>query len=201
MEAFGNMFSNFLNIGMSFWNSTSKLAMDMYQMDTMSKMGQLKVDALLSAADTQMEQAELQAKEYEIERQASAVQASQTYAQRMAEYSEATAFNSFVRESLLGGGESMSVNAFVKRQAKMVAEDANRINSQAIAVDSALAREGHMSLLRGINAARATRNQALQTAYQNTIDLLQVSDPISTGIGIFDDVKKIATTIRDYRNK
>jgi hypothetical protein len=201
MEAFGNMFSNFLNIGMSFWNSTSKLAMDMYQMDTMSKMGQLKVDALLSAADAQMEQAELQAKEYEIERQASAVQASQTYAQRMAEYSEATAFNSFVRESLLGGGESMSVNAFVKRQAKMVAEDSNRINSQAIAVDSALAREGHMSLLRGINAARATRNQALQTAYQNTIDLLQVSDPISTGIGIFDDVKKIATTIRDYRNK
>lgn len=200
MEAFGNMFSNFLNIGMSFWNSTSKLAMDMYQMDTMSKMGQLKVDALLSAADAQMEQAELQAKEYEIERQASAVQASQTYAQRMAEYTEATAFNSFVRESLLGGGESMSVNAFVKRQAKMVAEDANRINSQAIAVDSALAREGHMSLLRGINAARATRNQALQTAYQNTIDLLQVSDPVSTGIGIFKDVKKIATTIRDYRN-
>lgn len=196
-----NVTDKFLTIGSSFYSSTSKIAMDLYQMDTMFKMGQLKVDALMASADAQVEQAVLQAKEYEIERKASQVQALQTYAQRMQEFNEASEFNSFVTESRLGGGESMSVRAFMDKQAKTVAQDADRMNSQAIAIDTVLAREGHMSLLRGLNAAKATRQQALQTAYQNTIDLLQVTpDPFQSVKDIVGGVRTIATSINEALN-
>lgn len=196
-----NITDKFLTIGSNFYSSTSKIAMDLYQMDTMFKMGQLKVDALMESADAQMEQAVLQAKEYELERKASQVQALQTYAQRMEEFNQAAEFNSFVTESRLGGGESMSVRAFMKKQAETVAQDADAINSQAIAIDAALAREGHMSLLRGINAAKATRQQALQTAYQNTIDMLEVApDPFQSGKDIVGGIRTIATSINEALN-
>lgn len=193
-----NITDKFLTIGSNFYSTTSEIAMKMYKMDTMFKMNELRIDALMESADAQMEQAVLQAKEYELERKASQVQSMQNYAERLSQYNEAAEFNSFVTESRLGGGESMSVRKFVERQAKIVAQDVDRINSQAIAIDTALSRQGHMSMLRGINAAKATRNQALQTAYQGTIDMLEVTpNPFDSAKDIVSGVRTIASSISE----
>lgn len=204
MEFLANLLSKsdkFLDVGSKFFSSTSKIAMDLYQMDTASKMGQLKIDAYANAADAAVKEAALQKKEFEIERRASQVQALQTYAQRINEFNEAAEFNNFVTESRLGGGESMSVRAFMRKQEETVAQDFDAINTEAVAVDSALARQGHMSLLRGFHSARASRQQAMQTAYQNTIDMLQTTpDPFQSVKDVVGGAKTIATSINEALN-
>lgn len=193
-----DLFDNFLDVGSSFYNSVSRPAMDLYMMDTMFKQGQLKVDAYMNAAEASIEQAVLQQKEYEIERKASQVQAMQLYQQRLEEYNEASAYNSFVNEARLGGGESMSVRKFVEKQAKTVAQDTDRMNSQAIMIDASLRKAGHMSMLNGLYAAKAQRNQALNSAYQNTIDAMKVtSNPFDALKDVSTGVRKISTIISE----
>lgn len=193
-----DLFDNFLNVGSSFYNTVSRPAMDLYMMDTMFKQGQLKVDAYMNAAEASIEQAVLQQKEYEIERKASQVQAMQLYQQRLEEYNEAAAYNSFVNEARLGGGESMSVRKFVEKQAKTVAQDTDRMNSQAIMIDASLRKAGHMSMLNGLYAAKAQRNQALNSAYQNTIDAMKVtSSPFDALKDVSTGVRKISTIISE----
>lgn len=196
METFNNImdgFNSFLNVGSSLYDTVADYALQAYQLDTLSKMGTLKVDALFEAADSAVQQAQMQQKAYEIERKASEVQAFQTYQQRMAEYSEALEYNNFVTESRLGGGESMSVRKFLQKQAETVAQDADRINSQAILVDSTLRMQGHMSMLSGLYNAKALRNQALNTAYQNTIDMMEVlPNPLESVKTVTTGIQKIA---------
>lgn len=193
-----DLFDNFLDIGSSFYSTVSRPAMDLYMMDTMFKQGQLKVDAYMNAAEASIEQAVLQQKEYEIERKASQVQAMQLYQQRLEEYNEAAAFNNFVTEARLGGGESMSVRKFVEKQAKTVAQDTDRMNSQAIMIDASLRKAGHMSMLNGLYAAKAQRNQALNSAYQNTIDAMKVtSSPFDALKDVSTGVRKISTIISE----
>jgi hypothetical protein len=191
-------FDKFLSIGSNYLGTVSKVAMDVYQMDTMFKMGELKVNALFEAADASIEQAVLQKKEYEIERQASQVQALQLYQQRLQEYSEAAEYNNFVNEARLGGGESMSVRKFAQKQAETVAQDTDRMNTQSIMIDASLRKAGHMSMLNGLYAAKAQRQQALATAYQNTIDLLNVTpDPFTSVRNIVGGVRTISSGISE----
>jgi hypothetical protein len=194
-----NWFSTFLDIGTQLYNTTSKIAMDVYMMDTMSKMGQLRVDALNQSADAYIEQAEMQAKEYELERQASQIQSIQQLQARVSEYNDALEFNNFMTEARLGGGESMSVARFVAAQSKIVTRDLERLDTQASLVDSSLRIRGRLSMLNGITAARAQRTKAMESAYQNTIDMLKVyGSPFDTAKNVISDFKTVGTTIYEH---
>ncbi len=194
-----NWFSTFLDIGTSLYTSASKFAMDSYMIDTMSKMGQLRVDALNQSADALIEQAEMQQKEYELERQASQIQSIQQLQARVSEYNEALEFNNFMTEARLGGGESMSVARFVAAQSKVVTRDLERLDTQASLVDSSLRIRGRLSMLNGITAARAQRTKAMESAYQNTIDMLKVyGSPFDTAKDVISDFKTVGTTIYEH---
>ena len=194
-----NWFSTFLDIGTKLYSTTSKIAMDVYMMDTMSKMGQLRVDALNQSADAYIEQAEIQEKEYELERQASQIQSIQALQQRVSEYNEALEFNNFMTEARLGGGESMSVARFVAAQNKVVTRDLERLDTQASLVDSSLRIRGRLSMLNGVTAARAQRTKALESAYSNTIDMLQVyGSPFEKVENVISDFKTVGTTIYEH---
>tara|TARA_R100001463_G_scaffold39042_3_gene83911 strand:+ start:618 stop:1211 length:594 start_codon:yes stop_codon:yes gene_type:complete len=194
-----NWFSTFLDIGTSLYNSASTFAMQSYMIDTMSKMGQLRVDALNQSADALIEQAEMQAKEYELERQASQIQSIQQLQARVSEYNDALEFNNFMTEARLGGGESMSVARFVDAQSKIVTRDLERLDTQASLVDSSLRIRGRLSMLNGITAARAQRTKAMESAYQNTIDMLKVyGSPFDTAKDVISDFKTVGTTIYEH---
>lgn len=193
-----NVTDKFLTIGSSYYGTVSRMALDMYQMDAQFKMNQLQVSSLNKAAEASIQQADLQFKEYEIERINSQTQSLQTYENRMAEFNEAAELNSFLTESRLGGGESMSVRRFMQKQAETVARDASRINDQAIQIDSALARQGHMSMLNGLYAAKAQRQQALVTAYQGTIDMLETTpNPFESAKDVTGGIRTIADMISE----
>jgi hypothetical protein len=131
--------------------------------------GVISAFGTLRAGQAAKVQSELQAEQMKIDRDLNKVTALQQRNQRLEDYYTARASNDAIF-AYMGQDNSTSVEAFKKAQAQTVGQDVGRIEFQTTMQSSARTVQSRLEVLRGQNALRASKINALSTltssAYQ-----------------------------------
>ena len=136
--------------------------------------GIVQAGAAIQAGQAQKVQSEQQAEQMKIDRDMNKVSALQKRNQRLEDYYNARASNEAIF-SYMGRDSSTSVEAFKKEQQRIVGRDVGRVEFQTSMESSKRTVEARLEIMRGQNAMRAARINALSTLTSTAYNVYRMS--------------------------
>jgi len=136
--------------------------------------GIAQAGAAIQAGQTQKVQSELQAEQMKIDRDMNKVSALQKRNQRLEDYYNARASNEAIF-SYMGRDASTSIEAFKRAQSRIVGRDVGRVEFQTSMESSKRTVEARLEVMRGQNAMKSARINALSTLTSTAYNVYRMS--------------------------
>tara|TARA_R110001632_G_scaffold142555_2_gene258515 strand:- start:1692 stop:2192 length:501 start_codon:yes stop_codon:yes gene_type:complete len=144
----------------------------------------LQVFGMSKAAKAEARQAEMQAKQMEIDRKIGEAQALELQNQRIAEYNLARAVNNAQFSFQLGGGESSSLAAFERSQRETLSSDIVTSQRQSFLEGSSRSVAAMISRQGGVNARSAASINSLSAIFDLGSKLAKTYTPTPQPTGV-----------------
>ena len=136
--------------------------------------GVMQAGAAIQAGRAREIQSKQQARQMRIERELGKVRAMQQRSARLEQYAQARASNDAVF-AYMGKDSSTSVAAFQKAQQRTISKDTSRIEFQSGMESRKQTVEARLEIMRGQNAMRAARINALSTLTSTAYNVYRMS--------------------------